>query len=437
MPAPIIEVERLSKLYRLGTVGAGTLRESLQHWWASRVRRRESGDWQANSKLKIPAGRAGPRPNTMWALRETSFSVNEGETLGIIGRNGAGKSTLLKLLSRITEPTTGRAVIRGRVSSLLEVGTGFHPELTGRENIFLNGTILGMRRGEIRDKLDDIIEFSEIGAFVDTPVKRYSSGMTVRLAFAVAAHLEPDVLIVDEVLAVGDAAYQKKCIDKMREVARQGRTVLFVSHQLSTLANLCDRSILLHDGQLCADGPSREVINQYLNTSSKHSSHRLWETPEDAPGDDIARLHAVTVFCDGMPTDNIEIDRDIVVEIQYWCLRDGARLNPAFILVDKIGTPVFSSPNLPSARLGDDEWGYRPHPAGLYLSRITIPANFLSDGLYRAHIAIQTDASQLNVWEENALTLMVHDTGAMRGEYHNAWMGLIRTRFAWETDKVE
>lgn len=437
MSSPIIEIDRLSKLYRLGTVGAGSLRESFGHWWNTRVRGRSAEDWSGRSKLKIPAGRAGPRPNTMWALRETSLTIDEGETLGIIGRNGAGKSTLLKLLSRITEPTTGRAVIHGRVSSLLEVGTGFHPELTGRENIFLNGTILGMRRREISEKLDAIIDFSEVGAFVDTPVKRYSSGMTVRLAFAVAAHLEPDVMIVDEVLAVGDAAYQKKCIDKMRDVASQGRTVLFVSHQLSTLANLCRRSIWLHDGQLQADGPSREVINQYLNTGSEHTFRRVWENPAEAPGDATARLHSVTVFCDGLPTDNIEIDREVVVEIQYRCLRDGARINPAFILVDKIGTPVFSSPNLPSARLGEDEWGYRPHPEGLYRARLTIPGNFLSDGLYRGHIALQTDASQLNAWEENAVTLMVHDTGAMRGEYHNHWMGLIRTKFAWETHKVE
>ncbi|MGE9294488.1 MAG: ABC transporter ATP-binding protein, partial [Puniceicoccales bacterium] len=249
--------------------------------------------------------------------------------------------------------------------------------------------------------------------------------------------LEPDVLIVDEVLAVGDAAYQKKCIDKMRDVAAQGRTVLFVSHQLSTLANLCERAILLHDGQLQADGPSREVIGQYLNSGSERTHQQVWDSVESAPGDDTARLHSVTVFSDGLPTENVESDHEIVVEIQYWCLRDGARINPAFILLDKIGTPIFSSPNLPSARLGEDDWGYKPHPKGLYRACITIPADFLSDGLYRGHVALQTDASELNAWQENVVTLMVHDTGSMRGEYHNYWMGLIRTRFAWETDKID
>ncbi|MEM8550417.1 MAG: ATP-binding cassette domain-containing protein, partial [Verrucomicrobiota bacterium] len=313
----------------------------------------------------------------------------------------------------------------------------FHPELTGRENIFLNGTILGMKRREISVKIEEIIAFSEIGAFIDTPVKRYSSGMTVRLAFAVAAHLEPDVLIVDEVLAVGDAAYQKKCIDKMREVAHQGRTVIFVSHQLSTLANLCERAILIQDGQMQADGPARDVINEYLNSGANHAGQRTWPDRETAPGDDIARLHRVTVLSQDLPSDSVEIDREIEVEIRYWCLKEGARINPCFILLDKIGTAIFSSPNLPSARLGDDRWGYEPHTLGLYTSRITIPANFLSDGLYRGHIAIQTDASVLNVWEENAVSFMVHDTGAMRAEYHNYWMGLLRPKFAWRTEKID
>ena len=435
MSKPILEVDKLSKLYRLGTVGAGSLRESLELWWRQKTGKAAGDDWI--KRAKVPPDRAGPRPNTMWALKEASFTVNEGETLGIIGRNGAGKSTLLKLLSRITEPTSGKATIHGVVSSLLEVGTGFHPELTGRENIFLNGTILGMKRREIAAKLDAIIDFSEIGAFVDTPVKRYSSGMTVRLAFAVAAHLEPDVLIVDEVLAVGDASYQKKCIDKMREVSREGRTVLFVSHQLSTLANLCDRTILLSNGQLKADGPSRQVINEYLNIGADHSGVKVWENRDEAPGDDIARLRSVTVMCDGMPTDNVEIDREVTIEIEYWCLKGGARINPAFILLDNIGTNIFSSPNLPSARLGDDKWGYQPHPVGLYKSRIKLPANFLSDGMYLAHIGLQTDASHLNAWAANAISFMVHDTGAMRGEYHNSWLGLIRPKFAWETDKIE
>ncbi len=248
MGIPIIEVESLSKRYRLGAIGATSLRETLSQWWDRRNGRlppSESGDF--------------------WALRNVSFSVQPGEVVGVLGRNGAGKSTLLKILSRITEPTSGRARIRGRVASLLEVGTGFHPDLTGRENIYINGAILGMTRADIRRRFDDIVAFAEIESFVDTPVKRYSSGMYVRLAFAVAAHLEPEILIIDEVLAVGDASFQKKCLGKMRDVSEHdGRTVIFVSHNLDSVIRLCGRALLLRQGQLVADGPAPEVVNTYL-----------------------------------------------------------------------------------------------------------------------------------------------------------------------------
>ena len=250
MPVPIIEVQHLSKFYHLGTVGATTLRESFERWWLGmRGKERQS------------------RSNTLWALKDISFSVDQGEIIGIIGRNGAGKSTLLKILSKITEPTSGRVTLRGRVASLLEVGTGFHPELTGRENIYLNGAILGMRKTEIEKKFNEIVAFAEVEKFIDTPVKHYSSGMYVRLAFAVAAHLEPEILLVDEVLAVGDAEFQKKCLGKMSEVAKSGRTVLFISHNMAALQKLCPRSLLLREGRLVTQGTTDTVIEEYLKES--------------------------------------------------------------------------------------------------------------------------------------------------------------------------
>jgi lipopolysaccharide transport system ATP-binding protein len=264
----VIQVENLSKYYRLGLIGGGTLREDLNRWWAKARGR-------PDPLLKIGDTDHGNRVGgELWALRDVSFQVREGEILGIIGRNGAGKSTLLKILSRITAPTTGQVKIKGRVGSLLEVGTGFHPELTGRENIYLNGAILGMKKAEIDRKLDEIIDFAEIEQFIDTPVKRYSSGMYVRLAFAVAAHLEPEILIVDEVLAVGDVAFQKKCLGKMGDVAKSGRTVLFVSHNILAIENLCSSVLILKAGRVADIGSPERVITVYLqdlNTIKQNS----------------------------------------------------------------------------------------------------------------------------------------------------------------------
>ncbi|HTW92756.1 MAG TPA: ABC transporter ATP-binding protein [bacterium] len=265
MPDPIIEVEHLSKLYELGAIGGRTLRESLERRWHT-LRGKEHLTQKVGARhasVGPDHPQAGPRPNTIWALRDASFTVQAGEVLGIIGRNGAGKSTLLKLLTRITEPTSGRAFVYGRAASLLEVGTGFHPELTGRENIYLSGAILGMKKAEISRRFDEIVAFSEVEQFIDTPVKRYSSGMYVRLAFAVAAHLDPEILLVDEVLAVGDAAFQKKCLGKMGDVAGEGRTILFVSHNLQAVRTLCPKSILIDAGQVAMDAPTDQTLDLY------------------------------------------------------------------------------------------------------------------------------------------------------------------------------
>ena len=276
----MIEVQNLSKLYKLGSIGSTTLRESLNRAWYRIIGKEELGRRIGEKDLMIPPDhpQAGPEPNTFWALKDVSFTVEQGDIVGIIGRNGAGKSTLLKVLTRITEPTSGRAVLRGRVGSLLEVGTGFHPELTGRENIFLNGAILGMRRREIERKFDEIVAFAEVERFIDTPVKRYSSGMYVRLAFAVAAHLDPEILLVDEVLAVGDAEFQKKCLGKMKDVAGEGRTVLFVSHNMAAVQTLCLRALLLQAGSIIASGPAQDIVVAYedsLCDSRSEATHCL------------------------------------------------------------------------------------------------------------------------------------------------------------------
>ena len=281
----MIEVENLSKLYKLGSIGSTTLRESLNRAWYRIIGKEELGRRIGEKDLMIPPDhpQAGPEPNTFWALKDVSFTVEQGDIVGIIGRNGAGKSTLLKVLTRITEPTSGRAVLRGRVGSLLEVGTGFHPELTGRENIFLNGAILGMRRREIERKFDEIVAFAEVERFIDTPVKRYSSGMYVRLAFAVAAHLDPEILLVDEVLAVGDAAFQKKCLGKMKDVAGEGRTVLFVSHNMAAISQLCGRGMLLEQGKVTCAGPVNAVVAAYLETLTDRvirSADTLVQSPD-------------------------------------------------------------------------------------------------------------------------------------------------------------
>src|SRR5215217_3559981 len=317
---PIIKVENLSKQYRIGQGRAryGSLRETIMNAAQApfkRLRRLRRG--------------VGPAEETIWALENVSFEVMPGEVVGIIGRNGAGKSTLLKILSRITEPTTGQIDLYGRVGSLLEVDAGFHPELTGRENIYLNGSILGMRRSEIERKFDEIVAFAETEKFLDTQVKYYSSGMYTRLAFAVAAHLEPELLVVDEVLAVGDANFQKKCLNKMQDVSEHGRTVLFVSHSMSAITRLCQRAILLDKGKVLVDGPTSQVVNAYLDSGFGTAAVREWPDLSKAPGDDIVRLRAVRVRAhDGEITDELDIRKPVGIEIEYQVLKPGSVLVP-------------------------------------------------------------------------------------------------------------
>jgi lipopolysaccharide transport system ATP-binding protein len=378
------------------------------------------------------------RSEDFWALKDVSFEVRRGEVVGIIGRNGAGKSTLLKILSRITEPTKGRVRLRGRVASLLEVGTGFHPELTGRENIFLNGAILGMSKDEIKRKFDEIVAFAEIEKFLDTPVKRYSSGMYVRLAFAVAAHLEPEILIVDEVLAVGDAEFQKKCLGKMEQVSRtEGRTVLFVSHNLSAIRSLCTNAVCLTEGKVTSIGPIEGVIGQYLSSVSQATNalKKLWANTKDAPGDGTVALRSIGVKSNGEYRFDVDIDKPIEIEFEFWNKQPGQRLSYSIHVLDSSGGCLFSGVNWTSACVNPDPWYGEKYPMGLFKVQMIIPGLLLNEGLHMAKLFILRDMNtqQFPLKLDDALTFNVVDTGVMRREYKGSWIGAIRPRLDWQT----
>jgi len=376
------------------------------------------------------------RREEFWALWDVSFSIAPGEVVGLIGRNGAGKSTLLKILSRIVEPTKGRASLRGRVGSLLEVGTGFHPELTGRENIFLNGAILGMRRDEVRRKFDEIVAFAEVERFIDTPVKQYSSGMYMRLAFSVAAQLEPEILLVDEVLAVGDSSFQKKCIGRMGEVGKQGRTVVFVSHSMTAVTRLCPRAILLDQGRVMADGPAAEVTAAYLRSDLGTMAHRTWPDSAKAPGDAVARLRSVSVISDeGEYRATVDIRRPVILEMTYDVLKPGYAPVPNLHLYNEEGICVFVTGD------ADPEWHRKSKPAGRYVSRVTVPGNFLSEGTLVVDAAISTvDPTTVHAHEREAVAFHVIDStdgDSVRGEYGGAIPGVVRPRLNWQTTRLQ
>jgi lipopolysaccharide transport system ATP-binding protein len=425
---PMIRVENLSKEYRIGAQQAAysTLRESLVE------------------TLRAPLERMRQKrraAETIWALKDVNLVVESGEVIAIIGRNGAGKSTLLKILSRITEPTSGRIELYGRVGSLLEVGTGFHPELSGRENIYLSGAILGMNKQEIKRKFDEIIAFAEMEKFIDTPIKRYSSGMYMRLAFAVAAHLEPEILLVDEVLAVGDAAFQKKCLGKMSEVAKEGRTVLFVSHNMTAVNQLCPRTAMLVDGRVARVGKTSEVVAEYLQGGSgSGQGEYIWDDSRRAPGNDRLRLHAVRVVSDGQVKSDVDIDKDVTIEMEFWNYVPGIRNVCANIyLLDSVGTTVLSTANNPAANLLPDNWYHEPHPEGLYRASCTLPANFLNEGVYYINAYVVTlGPLEIHVDAPQVLSFSVFDTGVMREAGGGSdWAGVVRVRLAWQTQLVQ
>ncbi len=324
------------------------------------------------------------------------------------------------------------------MGSLLEVGTGFHPELTGRDNITLNGAILGMKRQEIERKFDEIVDFAEIEKFIDTPVKHYSSGMYVRLAFAVAAHLEPEVLLVDEVLAVGDYEFQKKCLGKMGDIGREGRTVLLVSHNMPSIVNLCRRAILLNDGKVVTDGQAAEVVQHYLATARSAGGEVVWPDPTQAPGNDIVRLHPVRTLQDGIDgsTADVDISKDVLIQIEYWNLREGAPLYSSIWLRTGMGIDVLASGNAKSVSSTEDAWYGGPHPRGLFQSVCCIPCNFLNEGRYSVTAILGKVPNNTLVLEEDLLSFHVHDTGEMRKEFYGGWLGVVRPRLAWYTEYI-
>ena len=424
MSNPIIKVNNLSKRYRIGAAEKGykTFREAIVEGISAPVR--NLARLQSLTKFKD-----GQEEDVIWALKDVSFEVDEKEVLGIIGRNGAGKTTLLKILSRITEPTSGFAEIQGRVSSLLEVGTGFHPELTGRENIFLNGAILGMRKKEIERKFDEVVDFSGVEKFIDTPLKRYSSGMQVRLAFSVAAHLEPEILLVDEVLAVGDAEFQKKCLGKMGDVAQGGRTVLFVSHNLEAVKRLCSRSILLDEGHKINEGSSEEVIRSYLSTGVECRAERVWKDINRSPGNNNVRLNAVRVIdSTGEVSSIVDIQEPVILEMEYTVLSSGHEFYFYYLVYNEDGVLLFTTVNN-----NEERWAGKAYPQGKYYSRCKIPANFLANGFCYVSVAASIKMIDFQFWENEAVSFEVNDTGGVRGAYQGGWRGVIRPMLEWKT----
>lgn len=418
--AAAITAAGLSKRYRIGELQSsyGTLRESLVRVAKRAVRRSHRHHHEE-----------------IWALRDVSFDVPEGQVLGVIGRNGAGKSTLLKILTRITTPTNGRAEIRGRVGSLLEVGTGFHPELTGRENVFLNGSVLGMKRKEITGKLDEIVEFAGIERFIDTPVKRYSSGMYVRLAFAVAAHLEPEILLVDEVLAVGDAEFQRRCLGRMEDFGQSGRTVLFVSHNMPAIARLCHRTILLSDGQIERDGPSPDVVAHYLQSGQGSGSFREWtDTADQAWSDGLAKLRWIRVVQDGDMVDTADVRRPIGIELAFTVLKPGQPLFPKIKVNSAEGEIVFNAFDT------DSRWHDAARP-GDYVATAWIPENVLNEGLFTVDPAVTSLGSGKllpHAGARQAVSFHVHDPGegdSARGRFTGQLRGLVRPLLEWTVEE--
>lgn len=442
----VIQVANVSKRYRLGVIGTGTLSHDLNRWWA-KVRGRPDPTLEVGQATvgsgQLPVGGdrlssigattsdlPSPTSDYMWALKGLSFEVHRGEVLGIIGRNGAGKSTVLKILSRVTAPTSGEVRVRGRIASLLEVGTGFHPELTGRENIFLNGAILGMRKADTARKFDEIVAFSEVEEYIDTPVKRYSSGMYVRLAFAVAAHLEPEILIVDEVLSVGDAIFQKKCLGKLGSLAGEGRTVLFVSHNMPAVNRLCTRALLLDHGTAVEDGPVGEITSRYLQSGQSAPAEKQWPDGDSAPQSSAVRLVSVRVRDrQGQTRNRVDIREEVGVEIEY-DVKAAAVLTPGIHVYDSQDAYVFAANDSYYP-----EWGEAARKVGRWKSTCWIPGNLLAEGTYAADITFKTAATARKHFAANrAVSFYVFEGPGgptARGAFAGELGGAVRPLLEW------
>ncbi len=422
-----VRVEDLGKQYRIGTASSRypTLRDALTGSFHTAIQRIKG----AGKEVDPEARRVGDK---IWALRHISFEVKEGQVLGIIGKNGAGKSTLLRILSRVTDPTEGVGEVHGRVGSLLEVGTGFHPELTGRENIYLNGAILGMKRLEIGRKFDEIVDFSEVGEFIDTPVKRYSSGMYLRLAFAVAAHLEPEILVVDEVLAVGDAEFQRKCLGKMSDVAQAGRTVLFVSHNMSAILRLTQETIVIDKGQMVMRAPTAQAVDYYLSRGYSQTGMRTWdddEIPETAwPMKPIAlRVRNPQ----GKVQDSLRSTEPIFVEVEYQLLAPVKGLRVGIYLMSTRGETIFTSFDTDEPGLYDQ---YATREMGHYVSRCQIPGDLLNEGRFVIGVNASSFRIKRYFQDEQALTFNVDPSGAPGMQWPEPRLGPVRPRLEWKIE---
>ena len=416
MSEAAVSIEGIGKRYRLGErVPYRALRDEIAKFAALPFRR----------------GRHGrQRDGFIWALKDISLEIKPGEVVGFIGRNGAGKTTLLKILSRITEPTEGSAEIRGRVGSLLEVGTGFHAELTGRENIYLSGAILGMKRAEIRSKFDEMVAFAEVEKFIDTPVKRYSSGMFVRLAFAVAAHLEPEVLLVDEVLSVGDVKFQRKCLGKMKGVASEGRTVLFVSHNMGTISTLCERTVLLNDGRIEYTGPTRETVSRYLaGLTADAGMAKSWSF-EEAPGGRNVKLKSVTITdSTGAARTHFSTTAAVYVWVEYWVLGDGVPINPGLWLFDEQNNWICAVGNY------EETAKQQISAKGVYRSRCIIPGHLLNSGRHTLTVEMAANLSDAEACVQHCVGFETVDDQRIHSRY-SRWSGIIKPRFDWKTEKT-
>jgi len=415
-----IRVNNLGKKYSIGSsVNAyRTLRETISERFAIKKQQPQASDML---------------PDFIWALKNMSFEVKQGEVLGIVGRNGAGKSTLLKVLSRVTEPTEGTVEIHGRVGSLLEVGTGFHPELTGRENIYLNGAILGMKRKEIISKFDEIVLFSEVEKFIDTPVKRYSSGMYLRLAFAVAAHLEPEILVVDEVLAVGDAEFQRKCLGKMSDVAKQGRTVLFVSHNMSAILRLTQETLVIDKGNLLLRAPTAEAVDYYLSRGLTQEGQRIWQPDEINQKSPFVPVAIRVLDKNGYVVDPVRSTEPFFIDLEYSVKKPIKGLRVGIYMTTSHGEYVFTSFDT------DDPEKFESHAvrkAGVYRSRVKIPANMLNGGRYVLGINASSYRIKTHFQDEQALAFNVDPSGAPGTQWPETRLGPIRPALEWEIKKI-
>lgn len=421
-----IRVENISKRYRIGLAQErpDTLRDLLMLSFR-----------RIKHMFRNPESDSDEDPAHIWALKNVSFEVGRGQVLGIVGRNGAGKSTLLKVLSRVTDPTEGFGEIHGRVGSLLEVGTGFHPELSGRENIYLNGAILGMRREEIDRKFDEIVEFSEVGKFIDTPVKRFSSGMYLRLAFAVAAHLEPEILVVDEVLAVGDAEFQRKCLGKMNDVAQEGRTVLFVSHNMSAILRLTQETIVLDEGKIVMRGPTPEAVDHYLNMGLTKQGERFWTDEELSDRMGAFKPVALRILNPkGQVVDTVNAAEGFSIEFEYQLKEAISGLRVGLYMMTTRGEYVFTTFDTDDPALFER---FSVRPAGRYISRCYIPPNLMNEGRFILGLNASSYRIRRYFQDDKALTFTIDATGAPGTHWPEQRLGPVRPDFDWNIKRLE